>query len=90
MAVSCPQRGKGKTLSGGLVKKMILCCALLLSVSSLSAQDTAVEESDTSTTDMASESRSSTWQNWVFASSALVTAVIGVVIISLNTGTTSN
>lgn len=32
----------------------------------------------------------STWQNWVFAASALVTAVIGVVIISTNTGTYSH
>jgi len=27
------------------------------------------------------------WQNWVFAGSALVTAAVGVVIISTNTGT---
>ena len=26
------------------------------------------------------------WQNWVFAGSALVTAAIGVVIVSTNTG----
>lgn len=32
----------------------------------------------------------STWQNWVFAASALVTAVIGVVIISTNTGSYSH
>ena len=30
----------------------------------------------------------SNWRNWVFAASALVTATIGVVIISLNTGNT--
>jgi hypothetical protein len=31
----------------------------------------------------------STWRNWVFAASALVTATIGIIIISLNTGDTS-
>ncbi len=89
MAIPRSERGKGKTVSGGLVKKAFLYFALLLSMS-VSAQDVAVEESDTSTTDAVSEGRGSSWQNWVFASSALVTAVIGVVIISLNTGTTNN
>ena len=31
----------------------------------------------------------SNWRNWVFAASALVTATIGVVIISLNRGNTT-
>jgi hypothetical protein len=38
----------------------------------------------------AETAQESNWKNWVFAASALVTAAIGVVIISLNTGNTSH
>jgi hypothetical protein len=35
----------------------------------------------------AAETSSSNWQNWVFAGSALISAAVGVVIVSTNTGT---
>jgi hypothetical protein len=38
----------------------------------------------------AEASRKVVWQNWVFAGSALATVTAGVVIISLNSGTTSH
>ncbi|HLB53263.1 MAG TPA: hypothetical protein VJK48_06130 [Chlamydiales bacterium] len=50
---------------------------------SLSAQ----EEVGAASMEAVEASSSSTWKNWVFAGSALVTAVVGVVIISTNTGT---
>lgn len=33
---------------------------------------------------------SNTWKNWVFASTALISVVIGVVVISLNPGSNSH
>lgn len=65
------------------MKKIIFLCVLcfLFSSSDLSAQETGAAAA--SSTEV---SKSSHWQNWVFAGSALVTAAVGVVIISLNTG----
>ncbi|MBI5272863.1 MAG: hypothetical protein HY861_02645 [Chlamydiia bacterium] len=48
------------------------------------------EETGAAAANSAQESTSDHWQNWVFAGSALITAAIGVVIVSLNSGTFSH
>ncbi|HSX38816.1 MAG TPA: hypothetical protein VLE95_08355 [Chlamydiales bacterium] len=63
-----------------------LMFALFPMASNLNAQETGTAASMSA--EMAQDD--SNWQNWVFASSALVTATIGVIIISLNSGTTSH
>ena len=64
---------------------ILLVLIALLSTQILVAQDVgagAVVASQTSS--------SNNWQNWVFASSALISAAIGIVIVSLNPGSTSH
>jgi hypothetical protein len=56
---------------------------LFFSMSRLYAEETGEGAAAAS----ASASSRSNWQNWVFAGSALVTVVVGVVIVSTNTGT---
>lgn len=67
------------------MKKCLFLFALFVMTSELCAQETGAAAADS-----AQATQSSNWQNWVFASSALVTATVGVVIISLNSGTTSH
>ncbi|MBM3184178.1 MAG: hypothetical protein FJZ64_02605 [Chlamydiae bacterium] len=68
----------------------------LLSAIRLSAQQETGEEAATAQETgeaaaiAAETTKESNWQNWVFAGSALVTATIGVVIISVSSGTTSH
>ena len=53
----------------------------LLSIPGLWAQETGVGAASSA------QATTGNWQNWVFAGSALVTAAVGVAIISTNTGT---
>ncbi len=48
-----------------------------------------VAEASTASTQAATAQSENHWQNWVFAASALVTVTVGVLIISLNKGTTN-
>jgi|GEM_PF-2665837 len=66
--------------------KFFLLLVFFFSIQDISAQDTIGEAA------VASQKTSSSneWQNWVFASSALVAAAVGVVIVSLNSGSTSH
>ena len=69
------------------MKKSIffLILTFLFSTHPLTAQE--VGEAAVASTETASSNQ---WKNWVFASSALVAVVIGVVIVSLNPGSTSH
>lgn len=63
------------------MKKLpILIILCICSAPGLQAQETGAAAVDSA------EITKSNWQNWVFAGSALVTAAIGVVIVSTNTG----
>lgn len=67
-------------------KQMILLFSILLfSTQTLIAQD--VGEGATAAVQTSS---SNNWQSWVFATSALICAAIGVVVVSLNPGSTSH
>ena len=57
----------------------------LLTLASLSPQEPG--HASVESTEVGS---SSNWQNWIFAGSALVSATLGVVIVSLSTGTQSH
>jgi len=74
--------------------KKALVLALLFAIFNLHAEEeesiSTVEDTGFVAASAVEVSKSSNWQNWVFASSALVTVVVGVVIISLNSGTTSH
>lgn len=61
-------------------KISFLTIFVMFATPALFAQETGAAAVDSA------EVASSNWQNWVFAGSALVTAAIGVVIISTNTG----
>lgn len=61
-------------------KLSFLTIFFLCSVSGLWAQETGAAAASSA------QATTGNWQNWVFAGSALVTAVVGVVIISTNTG----
>ncbi|MBI3900601.1 MAG: hypothetical protein HY324_00460 [Chlamydiia bacterium] len=66
------------------MKKVLFQAALLFfPLSSLFPQ----EELGSASMEAVSTSSSNAWRNWIFAGSALVIAVVGVVIISTNTGT---
>ncbi len=67
------------------MRKCLLALAIYSTTSGLIAQETGAAAGDS-----IQAAQSSNWQNWVFAGSALVTATVGVVIISLNSGTTSH
>ncbi len=67
------------------MKKCLYLFTLIATMSGLFAQETGAAAADS-----AEATKSSNWQNWVFAGSALVSATVGVVIISLNSGTTSH
>lgn len=67
------------------MKRIVFLFVLIFSIHPLSAQETG-----TASATAAEASKSSNWQNWAFASSALVTATLGVVIISLSSGTNSH
>ena len=69
------------------VKKQttLLFSILLLSTQTLIAQDIGSGAARASQT-----SSSNNWQSWVFATSALISAAIGVVVVSLNPGSTSH
>ena len=58
---------------------------LILTMQHLSAQDVGTAAAVSSET-----SSSNHWQNWVFASSALLSAALGVVVVALNPGSTSH
>jgi len=67
------------------MKRFLFLFTLIATMSGLTAQETGAAAASS-----AEATQSSNWQNWVFASSALLTATAGVVIISLNTGNTSH
>lgn len=64
---------------------LFLTIALLATTQHLSAQDVG-----TSATVSSETSSSNNWQNWVFASTALISATIGVIVVALNPGSTSH
>jgi hypothetical protein len=85
--------------------RFFLILLLVATSPQLCAQDAEGTEDALTTSASAEETRSETgaaaaasaestlknnWQNWVFAGSALLTVTAGVVIISLNAGTTSH
>lgn len=67
------------------MKRVLFIFSLIVTMSELYAQETGAAAASS-----AEATQNSNWQNWVFAGSALVTATVGVVIISLNSGTTSH
>ncbi len=62
-------------------KFFLYTVCFLFSASGLFSQETGIGAENSTYA-----GKSSSWQNWVFAGSALVTATVGVVVISLNTG----
>jgi hypothetical protein len=71
---------------GSMFKKFSLLILLLCAhTSNLYSDDVGVAACEAS-----DDATSSDWRNWIFAGSALVTFVLGVVIISTNTGTFSH
>jgi hypothetical protein len=69
------------------MKKTIILTliTLLLSSQNLSAQDLGAASAESLQTGSSNQ-----WKGWVFASTALVSAAIGVVVVSLNPGSTSH
>lgn len=60
----------------------LLTLIALLSGSGLHAQTGSAAASSRNV------AKGNTWQNWVFAGSALVTAAVGVFVVSMNSGST--
>lgn len=67
------------------VIRMFLVGFLLLGSQSISAEETG--EAAVASVETVKDSQ---WQNWVFATSALITLTVGVVIVSLNPGSTAH
>jgi hypothetical protein len=68
------------------MKKPIFILLILLTISHPVFSE---EMGSASTESVETSSSSSNWQCWVFATSALLTAALGVVIVSLNPGSSS-
>lgn len=66
-------------------RALFLTLALFTITQHLNAQDVGTAATVSSET-----SSSNKWQNWVFASTALISATIGVVVVALNPGSTSH
>jgi hypothetical protein len=64
---------------------ILLICSLLFFIHPLPAQEAG--DAAAASAEMGS---SNNWQSWVFASSALISAAIGVIIVSVNPGSTSH
>ena len=60
---------------------LYLTSALLLIQPGLEAQQTGSAAASSS-----SSAKSSNWQNWVFAGSALIMAAIGITVVAINSG----
>jgi hypothetical protein len=68
----------------GYMKKFLLLLSSCLIVSGLCSEETGFAAATS-----VEATENSNWQNWVFAASVLVTVTVGVVIVSLNSGTNS-
>ena len=73
-----------------LFSTLQLCAQQELGNAAAETEETSQSSTGTAAAEAVDTSQNSNWQNWVFAGSALVTATIGVVIISLTSGTTSH
>lgn len=62
----------------------LLTAAALLSGTALQAQATGGGAASSTTT-----AKGNNWQNWAFAGSAIVTAAIGVFVVTMNNGQSS-